>query len=132
MTTLRNGILGLACAVALTGCGSASPDDRALAFARSIARQAEADQVDARITSVSVLVHPGRVARSESNVGRACSSGRLVDVKLIGDFPHIDTTGYPVKPGQHPDFTVHAVIITADARTGKVCLRGVQTGTITP
>jgi len=99
---------------------------------RSIAKATAAKQEDAHIKSVSVLVHPGRVSKSESNFGRACSSGRLIDVKLIGDFPHLVTTGHPVQPGEHVDFTVHAVAVTADARTGEICLQGVQAGKVAP
>ena len=44
-------------------------------------------------------------------------------VKLIGSFPHTVTTGHPVKAGESmPDFTVRAMIITADARSGHACL----------
>ena len=55
-------------------------------------------------------------------------SGREPQIKLIGDFPHAVTTGHPVKPGSPtPDFTVRAMIITADAESGRACLIGVQT-----
>ena len=140
LTTMRNmqfTIVGLVCAAVLTACSAAtaddprpggSSDDRVLAMARSIAEATEADQEDAQITSVSMLVRPGRVARSESNVGRPCGSGRLIEVKLIGDFPHIVTAGRPVKPGEHVDFTAHALVVTADARTGKVCREGCRPG----
>ena len=55
-------------------------------------------------------------------------SGRELQIKLIGDFPHAGTTGHPVTPGSPtPDFTVRAMIITADAEPGRACLIGVET-----
>jgi hypothetical protein len=53
-------------------------------------------------------------------------------VKLIGTFPHIVTTGHPLAAGKDEDFTVTALDITADAESGKVCLKSVQTGEVAP
>ncbi len=100
-----------------------SARDQAIALA--VAR----DQIDAQeatILSATFSVRSGKVL--QSNMGRACTSGRLVDVKLIGSFPHIVTPGNPVRPGEpEPDFTVRAMLITADARSGVPCRIGVQT-----
>lgn len=96
-----------------------------LAKAAAVARQKVASE-DATITSATVTVRRGTV--TDSNTGTSCTSGRLLNIKLIGSFPHIGTTGHPVSPGEpSPDFTVGAVLITADARSGKACLIGVQT-----
>jgi len=51
---------------------------------------------------------------------------------LIGHFPHIVTTGHPLAPGQHEDFTVTALLLTADAVTGVICHQSVQTGEAEP
>ena len=85
-----------------------------------------ADQ-GASVSSASVIARPGRV--KDSNTGHPCTSGRELQIKLIGKFPHTLTTGHPVFPGSPtPDFTVRAMIITADAESGRACLIGVQTG----
>ena len=97
--------------------------EAALAAARrEIAREA------ASVTSASFRVVDGTVHDSK------CVSGRLLKIKLIGTFPHVVTSGYPVSPGTspEPDFTVHAVVMTADAATSHVCVRGVQTGEVVP
>jgi hypothetical protein len=83
----------------------------------------------ASVSSATARVRPGRVAASNTNTRYRCSSGRLLQVKLIGKFPHTVTTGHDTLPGDPvPDFRVRAVIITADARSGRACLIGVQTG----
>jgi len=85
-----------------------------------------ADQ-GASVSSASVIARTGKVR--DSNTGHPCTSGRELQIKLIGNFPHTVTTGHPVPPGSPvPDFTVRAVIITADAVSGRACLIGVQTG----
>jgi hypothetical protein len=96
-----------------------------VAKAETVARDVIADQ-GASVTSASVVVRPGTV--KDSNTGDACTSGRKLQIKLIGDFPHAVTTGHPVTPGSPtPDFTVRAMIITADAESGRACLIGVET-----
>jgi hypothetical protein len=134
---MRLAMLGLACVLALSGCDSQSTDggethggvESHLTLARSIALH-EASTAEADITSASFVVRNGTVPRS--NVGMPCTSGMLMDLKLIGHFPHYVTTGHPVAPGEHEDFTVTAVILTADPATGEVCRRGVQTGDVEP
>ena len=97
-----------------------------VAKAEAVARQVTADQ-GASVSSASVIARTGKVR--DSNTGHPCTSGRELQIKLIGNFPHTVTTGHPVPPGSPvPDFTVRAVIITADAVSGRACLIGVQTG----
>jgi hypothetical protein len=97
-----------------------------VAKAEAVAREVIADQ-GASVSSASVIARPGKV--KDSNTGHPCTSGREPQIKLIGRFPHTVTTGHPVPPGSPvPDFTVRAVIITADAESGRACLIGVQTG----
>jgi hypothetical protein len=131
----------------LSGCaGSAAPSDSAVstsgthgeltdqeyASAVDLARQ-EVREDDASISSATVTVGHGRV--TDSNLGYSCESGRLLHVKLIGTFPHIATTGHPQDPesaAAPEDFTLHAVLLTADAESGRACLKGVQTGAVAP
>lgn len=104
--------------------------DQEYTFASDLVRS-EIRREGAVLTSATVTVGYGRVI--DSNLGYSCTSGRLLHIKLIGDFPHIATTGHPVKPGDPiPDFTVRAVVLTADAETGRACLMGVQTGEVAP
>lgn len=113
--------------------GNAVLTDHEYTLARGLAwREMRLHEAEgAVITDASVTVGYGKMF--ESNVGYACTSGRLLYIKLIGDFPRIVTTGHPVLPGEPvPDFTVHAVLITADAESGRACLIGVQTGDVAP
>jgi hypothetical protein len=104
--------------------------DQEYAFALDLARH-EIRQDHVGVTSATVTVGRGRV--TDSSPGYSCTSGRLLHIKLIGSFPDIVTTGHPVEPGATaPDFTVHAVDLTADAEAGGACLRGVQTGDVEP
>lgn len=110
--------------------GSATHDGSTLSRkevveAESVARQTIAEQ-SATVTSASVIARPGKV--TDTNTGRPCTSGRLLRITLIGKFPHVATTGHPVPPGSPtPDFTVRAMVITADAETGRACLIAAQT-----
>lgn len=131
-------MLGLACVLGLSACGShpasgvsadGAQEDHDLTLARSIAKdEARAEAAD--IASATFVARDGTV--TDSNVGHPCTSGRLIEVKLIGSFPHIGTTGHPLEAGEHEDFTVTALNITADAASGNVCLKGVQTGEVEP
>lgn len=104
--------------------------DKEYAFARELVKS-EIRQENAVLTSATVTVGNGTVF--DSNVGYPCTSGRLLHIKLIGEFPHIATGGLAVQPGtQPPDLTVRAVNLTADAKTGRPCLIGVQTGKVAP
>lgn len=104
--------------------------DKEYAFARELVRS-EIRQEGAILTSATVTVSYGTVF--DSNLGHPCTSGRLLHIKLIGDFPHIVTGVHPKQPGAPtPDFTVHAVLLTVDAETGRACLLSVQTGEVAP
>ncbi|WP_248581251.1 hypothetical protein [Nocardioides sp. InS609-2] len=95
-------------------------------MADAVAGQVIADQ-GASVSNASAIAQSGKVA--DSNTGQPCTSGRVLQIKLIGNFPHTVTTGHPVPPGSPaPDSTVRAMIITADAKSGRACLIGVQTG----
>jgi len=92
----------------------------------------KAESEDAAITSASVTAKCG--TGSDTNTSYRCSSGRLLDIKLIGAFPQVVTTGGPVdlpEAGRLTDFTVGAVLLIADAASGRACLIGVQTGKVT-
>jgi hypothetical protein len=109
--------------------------DHEFAVAVEIARTETTKQIydDASISIATARAFDG--TRSQSNTGHECLSGRLLQIELVGDFPHIVTTGEPVDPrdpGPPPDFTVHAVVVTADPETKQVCLIGVQVGEIRP
>jgi len=100
------------------------------AFARKLVRS-EIRKESAVLISATVTVGYGKMF--DSNIGYPCTSGRLLHIKLIGDFPHITTGGLAVQPGApFPDTTVHAVNLTADAKTGSPCLISVQTGKVAP
>lgn len=104
--------------------------DKEYAFARELVRS-EVRKESAVLTSATVTVDYGTVF--DSNVGYPCTSGRLLQIKLIGEFPHITTGGLAVQPGTPlPNMTVHAVNLTADAKTGRPCLVSVQTGKVSP
>ncbi len=105
--------------------------DREFAFALRLVRR-EVHHAHADLTSATVTVGPGTV--TEPNRGSACTSGRLLHLKLIGTFPHTVAGGLDHRDtsAPPPDLTVHAVLLTADARTGRPCLEGVQTGHVTP
>lgn len=102
-----------------------SLSDSEVAEALAVAQREIADK-EATVSNVSAIARSGRI--ENSNIGHPCTSGRLLQIKLLGKFPHIVTTGHPVKAvDTQPDFTVRAVIITADAETGHACLIRVQT-----
>lgn len=128
----------------LAGCASQS-DHRAIsptrhsnnvltaqeyALARDLVRS-EIRREGAILTSATVTVVYANMI--DSNIGYRCPSGRLLQIKLIGDFPHTITDGHVIRPGDPtPDFTVHAEVLTAGAKTGSPCLMGVQTGKVAP
>ena len=92
--------------------------------------QHEAARDRGTITSAFATVGPGIVR--DPNTGSTCLSGRLLHVKLIGSFP-IPVTGVITSPGEsQPSTAVHAVMLTADAASGRACLLSVQTGKVHP
>lgn len=141
MMAITPRVVATVAAVLLVGaCGSPDPpktasrsdEDRDIATATRVSRELiEAEEAD--VSSATFTTSTGSVENSKSNTGNECLSGRLLKIKLIGTFPHIVTTGDPVVPGEPPpDVTVTAVLLTADATTGAICHRGVQTGRVEP
>ena len=121
---------------ALSGRGSTTQHshspltDHEYALALDLARQ-EIGRADATITSATVTLGYGKV--TDSNIGYACMSGRLLNVLLIGDFPHTTTSPMVPRSGEtSKDLTVHAVVLTADAESGRACLVGVRIGDVVP
>lgn len=110
------------------------PEDRLTAQQLGYARDVIAhDRELARseITSATVVRRPGRI--TNANVGGPCLSGQLLQIKVIGRFPHVLTSGGPPMTSSHPrDMTVTAILLTADAETGRLCQEGVQVGPVHP
>lgn len=147
VNTLMSALCGpMLLLIVLSGCaGSAAPSglakptsgthgeltDQEYAYAVGLARQ-EVREDDASVSSATVTV--GRDSVTDSNLGYSCESSRLLHIKLIGTFPHIVTTGHPQDPEgtATEDFTVNAVVLTADAESGHACMKGVQTGDAAP
>jgi hypothetical protein len=99
-------------------------------FARNIVRS-EISRLRDVVTSATVTVSEGKVL--DPNTGYPCTSGRVLNIKLIGDFIYIVIRHPAVLPGSpQPDYTVHAEMLTADAKTGRPCLIGVQVGKVAP
>ncbi len=83
------------------------------------------------VTSATVTVVDATTI--DSSIGYRCPSGRLLQIKLIGDFIHIAVSPMALRSGAPtPDITVHAVNLTAGAKTGLTCLMGVQIGKVAP
>lgn len=102
-----------------------SLNSREFAVAVSVARQ-EADRLADPVTSAYATVAVGTVG--DSNTGYECTSGKLLHIKLIGDFNHVV---HGSMPGQRYEPTT-AVLITADPEGGHACLISVTTGPQTP
>jgi hypothetical protein len=92
--------------------------------------RAEADKGGGTITSATATIGAG--TETDPNAGPPCTSGKLLHIKLIGTFSKIVTTGYGGPPPTPSDESVTAVLITADAESGKACLIGVHIGPETP
>lgn len=100
------------------------------AFARDLVRR-EIRRLKDVVTSASVTLSSGKVM--DSNTGYSCTSGRLLNIKLMGDFVHLVISHPAIQPGApQPDFSVHAELLTADAKTGRTCLIGVDVGKVAP
>jgi hypothetical protein len=87
--------------------------------------QREIDREQARITSATAILRAGRVR--QGNMSGRCRSGHLVEIRLVGRFPHI-TTGGTAGDTHAPTGRVTLVGITTDAATGQACRLGVGTG----
>ncbi|WP_183061924.1 hypothetical protein [Motilibacter peucedani] len=106
--------------------GVSSLDPDAITKAEAVARQTIAEQ-GASVSSATAIERSGSV--EHSNTGHPCTSGRELQIKLIGRFPLTVTTGHPAPSGSlPPDAMVRAMVITADAQSGLPCLVSVQTG----
>jgi hypothetical protein len=104
--------------------------DREFNVAVAVAR-AEIAKYSATVTSATATVGVGTV--TDPNAGPACTSGTLLQIKLIGTFPTIVVGGPSTgAPGSSNDYTVSAVLVTADPESGKPCLIGVRTGSTAP
>jgi hypothetical protein len=104
--------------------------DREFSVAVAVARH-EADQSARSITSATATVGTGTV--TDSNTGHRCTSGTLLHITLIGDFKI--SVGGRVPAGSSPnpaEYTVTAMLITADPTSGQACLISAQTGPVTP
>jgi|GEM_PF-5912901 hypothetical protein len=117
-------VLG-ACSTGAQAAGPSLSQDE-VAKAVAVAKQVIADQ-GATVSSAAAIAVAGTT--EESNTGSPCTSGRELQIKLIGTFPHAATTGLggPTE-SPAPDSTIRAMLITADATSGRACLIRVQTG----
>jgi hypothetical protein len=139
---LRRWAVGAVFVLLVAGCGSASESGTRdasslhlsgdeLAKALTAARE-EANSEDAQITAATATAAAGTVPHPNTNY--ECSSGRLLRITLIGSFPDVVTTG-PVPRRDETKLAaaeVNAMLLTADAATGRICEIGVQTGTVRP
>ncbi|MFT4108007.1 hypothetical protein [Propionicimonas sp.] len=106
--------------------GEASLTQDEVTEAVALARQVIADQ-GATVSAASAIARAGTT--EDSNTGYPCTSGRELLIKVIGTFPHTVTTGAGGPTGSPAsDSTVRAMIITADAASGRACLITAQTG----
>jgi hypothetical protein len=114
--------------------GSALNDDEmAIAVAaaqQEISRELGITGEPATIKSATAMA---RSVPLKNSTGTSCTSDHLLNVKLIGRFPGVVTTGHPIdKFEPNSDFTVRAVLLTVDADSGQTCRIGVQTRHPTP
>ena len=110
--------------------GRGSLTDREFNVAVAVAR-AETEKYSATVSSATATVGVGTV--TDPNAGPACTSGTLLHIKLIGTFPTIVVGGPSTgAPGASNDYSVTAVLITADPESGKPCDISVQNGATTP
>jgi hypothetical protein len=121
-------LLGVRCAV---GC-LRRRTDRCAGADRAARRPGEARRLARSVTSISATVSPGRLPLEQSNTGHACSSGTLLHIRIIGTFNTAvaPTAGAPGTPAA--DSTVSAEEVTADGRSGDVCLVAVRVGPVAP
>ncbi len=138
ITVFGGGIPNLRCGEITVSPVYASPKDHLIstltsqeyAFAREQVKSEILRLKDA-VTSATVSVGYGKVL--DSNIGVPCRSGRLLHLKLIGNFIHIVHGGAARSAGSSlPDPTVHAVNLVEDAKTGRPCLLSVQIGKVAP
>jgi len=128
--------LAVVLGVALTGCHAS--DDKPLADTGGLTRQQydaavnvalhEVDNQDARITSATAVLKRNAGKKAPSNTGHRCTGDQVLKIRLIGTFPHTDTSGGP--PGGDPNGgRVTEMDIKADPASGDACLISVSTTT---
>ncbi|WP_151084020.1 hypothetical protein [Nocardioides cynanchi] len=129
-------VLALALPVVLTGCVSRQTADRADAqvlggltraefnTAIRVARHA-AKREGAEIRTASAGVVTGRRRSLLGVHGHACPPGRLLDVRLVGTFPHASPA-----PGSGSNAVVGGEDLIADPATGTVCAHSYLAGRI--
>ena len=121
------------CAWSLKHHGQVCVSSDDVATAEALVRQ-KADEYDAVLTSATLGVSMG-VVENPNTGSDSCSSGKLLRIQLIGDFPGVVTTGYaPDLTGASPatDNTVRGVSVVADASSGQACMVSAQLGTVVP
>lgn len=108
---------------------------KALEAAHEQAARLSSDPIDAtgwpeNIDAVTALVRSETVAYP--NMGHECESGTTIVIQILGTFPGIAVGGGGggIDDSGGADAAVHAVTLTADSRTGLVCLLSVQTGAV--
>lgn len=108
------------------GGAVSAPNGLQIKYAEAIARN-QASQYGRHITAGAAYVTQG--TQTNGNIGPDCASGTLLNIVLLGSFPHDEVSGLPPIPGQPArDLTVRGIAITADGQTGKPCLFGDLTG----
>ena len=107
------------------GSLSTRDDETAKAIALREARQSAKS-----VTSATATRSAGRVV--DSNTGHACTSGSVLHIRLIGSFTIGIATAGVARPTAPSNDDVHAVLITADPDSGRVCLISVRTGAVRP
>lgn len=134
MKRLRCLVFTPCCLALLAACGSATHSSGAtarygslsaheFAVATRVARL-EADREARTITSATATATPGTLRAS--NTGHPCTSGRLLQIKLLGTF----RTAVLPPPGRND--TVTEMDLTADPVSGEACLISVRTDAIMP
>lgn len=99
-----------------------APSAAQLRIAEAIARS-EGRKYGRHVTAGAAYVTKG--IEADPNIGPACESGTLLNVVLLGSFPHDVISAPAPLPGQKQrDLTVRALLITADGVSGKPCLFG--------
>jgi hypothetical protein len=101
----------------------------ALTVARhEIARETEnAGGNKPAVTQAVATVVPGNV--KQTNLAGTCTSGQLVVVDLVGQFPGIAVGGGPTSgPEAAPTGPDEWVVVKADEHSGDACLMGVSLG----
>ncbi len=123
----------------LAGCGSTQPTAAIASASVSTYGDLSNDQYDAAvalarqevardgatITSATATLTSGTV--EDTNLPGTCTSGKLLNIKLIG-------TDFAISVGGTPggDTTVSGVLLTADADSGEACMLAVKTGAVSP